>query len=136
MRQLIYSSSAVRPFSDLELKQLLVSSRSRNLVGRVTGLLIHYSGTFLQVLEGADEHVMTTYERIARDPRHRKVTILDGETEIQSRAFGAWTMGFHDLTGNARHLKGFVELRSGFGKGRLNRAEALRLLQSMPPTVN
>lgn len=58
-------------------------------------MLLHHSGSFLQVLEGEKEKVEALYDKIERDPRHGATLILVKETG--PRAFGDWSMGFAEL---------------------------------------
>lgn len=59
----------------------------------VSGLLLHHEGSFLQVLEGEEEAVLSLFAIIGRDPRHARVlTIRRGA--IAERSFGEWRMGF------------------------------------------
>lgn len=61
----------------------------------------------MQILEGSEDAVRATYDRIERDPRHRDAAILlQGATA--ERDFADWSMGFHDLdTETARATPGF-----------------------------
>lgn len=57
----------------------------------ITGLLWHDDGLFLQVIEGPESSVATTYARIARDPRHHDLTVLS-DRSVDTREFGYWSM--------------------------------------------
>jgi len=58
-------------------------------------MLLYLDGAFLQVLEGYDDAVNETYEKIARDSRHwEKQVLLD---RVAPRTFGEWSMGFERL---------------------------------------
>ena len=94
--QLAYASTAVAPFGRPELVALLRQSRGRNVERRVTGMLLHDDGRFLQLLEGAREDVVTLYAAIVADPRHRNVTTLVERRRLL-RQFPTWTMAFRDL---------------------------------------
>lgn len=95
----VYSSSAVRPFSEAELEELLRRSRESNKRLGVTGMLLYKDGRFMQALEGEESVVRTLFQKIAADPRHCDVKLLDqGFTE--EREFGDWSMGFERLTGD------------------------------------
>ena len=108
MIELIYVSAAVRPMLDPELFVLLARSRVNNAKAGLTGLLLHERGSFLQVLEGEAVAVKGLFAKIARDPRHDRVTtILEGP--IRERAFARWTMGFVSLAGPVRETHGFSE---------------------------
>lgn len=93
---LVYVSSAVIPFSSLELIQLLEVSRRKNVLHNITGLLLYRDGNFMQMLEGEEAVVRETHACILRDPRHRgSITLL--QQNIAARAFSDWSMGFRDL---------------------------------------
>lgn len=104
--QLVYVSLATRPFAQLDLTALLAHARSRNTAVAVGGVLLHQAGSFFQVLEGEPAAVEATYERVARDPRHRALLLLLRQT-VPQRNFSDWSMGFIDVSGRASHLPGF-----------------------------
>ncbi|MEW5687156.1 MAG: BLUF domain-containing protein [Pseudomonadota bacterium] len=91
MLSLAYFSSAVGPLTPDALGQLLTAAQDNNRRLEVTGLLCHYDGSFLQFLEGPDEAVLSLYERIARDARHRDLLVVR-RAPITRRAFPDWTM--------------------------------------------
>lgn len=94
---LIYASVATRPFDAPELVDLLDHARAANAEIDVTGLLLHESGSFFQVLEGPEEVVAALYARIQRDARHHQTVKIILEP-IEQRDFGGWTMAFAGLT--------------------------------------
>ncbi|MFN9719012.1 MAG: BLUF domain-containing protein [Planctomycetota bacterium] len=98
MLQMIYTSAATKKFSQAELKELLQKARANNVANQITGMLLYEDGTFLQVLEGDDEVVQKTYERIANDPRHNKILLI-ARFEVEHRTFTDWEMGFFDASG-------------------------------------
>ena len=51
----------------------------------------------MQTLEGPTISVKTLMEKIRRDSRHHKVTMLM-EGPISERSFGSWSMGFKKIT--------------------------------------
>jgi len=103
--QLIYASTANRPLSEVELSLLLLAARRNNESLGVTGMLLYHDGEFLQVLEGEREAVQALFGRIARDPRHTRVTLLQRQRVVQ-RQFADWSMGFATLKGLAESLPG------------------------------
>ena len=103
----VYVSAARHAFTSAELEALLEKSRANNSRDGVSGVLLYRDGDFLQVLEGPEEAVRRTYARIARDPRHGGVIVLD-ESEITERNFGEWSMGFRRVDAAARP-EGFVD---------------------------
>ncbi len=78
------------------LASILESARKNNARLGVTGILLYDAGSFIQVLEGDGPVVRELFEKIGRDPRHDRVTML-GERPIDKRSFGAWTMGYVSL---------------------------------------
>lgn len=93
---LVYTSSAVTPFSQAELLDLLAESRRNNADLGVTGMLLYRDGNFMQVLEGEEAAVRKIFSIIMDDRRHRGIIILlQGQRE--ERHFPEWSMGFRDL---------------------------------------
>ncbi len=107
--QLAYASRAVVPLGTAELVDLLRRSRARNGGRRVTGVLIHHDGRFLQLLEGSRADVVALYAAIRDDPRHREVTTLT-ERHRLLRQFPGWTMAFRDLVEEPVEEPGFRAL--------------------------
>jgi hypothetical protein len=93
---LAYISSAVREFSEHELHELLHTSRKRNQMGRVTGLLLYGQMSFMQYLEGPCVPLKQIYASILRDPRHCNVIELFHEP-VEAREFSDWAMAFTPL---------------------------------------
>lgn len=91
MRQLLYVSSSVAG-QNADLPAILHQSRRKNAAVGITGLLYTDGTRFLQVLEGAENSVGPTFDRIRADPRHRAVVVLSDRT-IEAREFGDWSMG-------------------------------------------
>lgn len=107
MISIVYVSAARHVFTPAELEALLEKSRANNRRDGVSGVLLYRDGDFLQVLEGPEAAVRRTYERIARDPRHGGVIVLD-ESEIAQRNFGDWSMGFRRVNATEQPA-GFVD---------------------------
>ena len=93
MLRLLYISTARAPLPASALQQLLAISRRNNGAVGVTGLLLGGGTRFMQVLEGPQEHVDATFERIRRDPRHFAVVML-AKSVTDARLFDGWSMGF------------------------------------------
>jgi hypothetical protein len=96
--QLIYASAAAVPFTQDDLEQLLGKARKRNNQLRISGLLIHHRGSFLQVMEGPKTEVEQLYAMIARDPRHTK-HVLIRRAYVDECSFDGWSMGFVNTRG-------------------------------------
>lgn len=131
MISIVYVSAARHAFTPAELEALLEKSRANNRRDGVSGVLIYRDGDFLQVLEGPEEAVRRTYARIARDPRHGGVIVLD-ESAITQRNFGDWSMGFRRVSA-AERPDGFVDFfdrRADLAAVVNPGAEVFRYLQS------
>ncbi|TXI82975.1 MAG: BLUF domain-containing protein [Flavobacteriales bacterium] len=90
---LIYVSTATEELDDVELDRIMDSSVRRNTAARITGMLLYAGGNFMQVLEGPEADVDATMLRIAADPRHHGLVVID-RCAIDQRSFGAWHMGY------------------------------------------
>lgn len=96
LSHIIYTSIAIRYFSDAEILDMLNTFRLNNAKLEVTGMLLYDNSVFFQVIEGKSEVISKLYESIRRDPRHRLVTTIVDE-ELQEREFANWSMGFYKV---------------------------------------
>ncbi len=96
IEQLLYIST-VSPSQQVDLKSILSAARRNNRANNITGLLMFNGKRFLQVLEGPQDAIKATYERITRDTRHRGQVLL-ARRAIEHREFGDWSMGYNDGT--------------------------------------
>jgi hypothetical protein len=76
-----------------DIADILLSSRRNNDDSEVTGALLATDHNFSQVIEGEREAVEATYERIARDPRHKDIMLILYES-IEVRRFPDWAMAY------------------------------------------
>ncbi|MDO6414097.1 BLUF domain-containing protein [Sphingomonas sp. BIUV-7] len=88
LRQIIYVS---RARSDINLDQVLLSSKNNNAIDGVSGLLWVDDLLVVQVIEGPDESVVATFDRIKVDERHTDVAVVSDRT-VSEREFGYWSM--------------------------------------------
>lgn len=79
----------------LDLPQLAAHAGAANAKLGVTGLLLSEGEFFLQVLEGPRPHVSELFLRIARDDRHRDVTLIEADT-ITEACYPNWSMGLFE----------------------------------------
>ncbi|MFW2830549.1 BLUF domain-containing protein [Sphingomonas sp. ID0503] len=91
MFQLTYISTAAYDLPADAVDGILATSRRNNAERGITGLLVHDGKRFLQALEGEQEEVETTFDRIVEDGRHRAVVILS-RRQVEEREFGPWAM--------------------------------------------
>ncbi|WCN13250.1 blue light sensor protein [Marinomonas mediterranea] len=90
---LLYASTISDNFEPDDIKHILSSAQRNNAKQHVTGMLSFNRKYFLQCLEGAREHVNEIYHRIARDPRHHRLEVLDYQY-VNKRSFSEWHMGY------------------------------------------
>ena len=88
--QLIYAS---RPFGfdNATLNAILIEARLSNPRHEITGALICRADMYLQLLEGPDTAVDSTFARIAGDDRHIEVKVLY-RMPAAKRLFPEWAM--------------------------------------------
>lgn len=112
MQYLIYISTAVRPMGREDLVEILTKSRDNNQRNKITGLLLYAEGTFIQVLEGSQDDVLSTFHNITLDIRHKNVIKLLNDT-LHERVFPKWSMGFAALSpGKLKELEGYINPES------------------------
>ena len=86
--------------SRAELQSLLAPSVWRNRALGVTGMLLYAHGGFMQLLEGEEEAVKALFDRVRRDDRHRRVTVLV-QGPVAERTFADWAMAYRCLEDEA-----------------------------------
>ena len=90
MKQLIYASQPFG-FDDAMLNGILSDARRQNEKAGVTGALICRADLYLQLIEGPDLAIDTTFARIAQDDRHGDVVVLS-QAQVEDRLFDGWAM--------------------------------------------
>ena len=91
MFRLIYSSTPFG-FDSSILSGLLIDSRENNQKFNITGSLLCRADLYLQMLEGPEELVLKTFDKIQKDDRHVNVEVLLQERHIETRLFPDWAM--------------------------------------------
>jgi Sensors of blue-light using FAD len=129
MLQIIYSSAAVAPFSQLELQRLLLHARANNTRLGATGMLLYEAGSFLQVIEGEEPVLETLFQRIGADERHHRVITLL-RREVETRHFGDWAMGFVSAEHLTKQLPGYSDYLRLRGESESGASAAERVLSS------
>ncbi len=87
------------------VKDLYAQAKKNNLKNNISGILIYHKGNYLQVLEGHEEDVDKTYERIIKDKRHKNIIkVININTE--TRIFADYNFGFTVV----RSSNEFIEL--------------------------
>ena len=91
MYRLIYSSTPFG-FDSSILNGLLIDSRENNQKFDITGSLLCRADIYLQMLEGPEDLVLETFDKIQKDDRHINIEVLLQERNIASRLFPDWAM--------------------------------------------
>jgi len=92
MKRITYMSHLARPLSDAEIEELGAVSSYKNRRDDISGVLIHFSGMFFQIIEGDDVKVTRLFEKICVDSRHTGIVCLKAEHEVEERLFPDWSM--------------------------------------------
>ena len=90
--QITYVSRATERLRACDLPELIASARRHNESRNITGALYFADGRFIQVLEGAEHHLMPLYGSIVDDPRHTKVETVSIRP-IETPRFAGWGLG-------------------------------------------
>ncbi|MCX6215821.1 BLUF domain-containing protein [Spirosoma sp.] len=93
---IIYISSSKGLFSQEQLTSILEKSQQKNRSLGVSGILLYFNGSIIQVLEGLEERVKDLYRVIQQDSRHTGL-ILMYSYPIAKRTFSDWSMGYKTL---------------------------------------
>ena len=136
MIQVLYVSSGAGRISLDDVSRILAVARRNNGKSGVTGMLLFCDGNFLQLLEGSAAAVDQTLERIARDRRHKNMTVLL-RAPISSRSFVDWSMGFEPVdSGHPPAVGAAFEISRNAIKGHLADAGSWQVLRMMETFYN
>lgn len=86
-----------------EVSRILSQSRRNNARSGIVGALHYADGHFLQVLEGPRTAVEALVQRLARDPRHQRFTVVRSQA-IDAASFASWSMKFVPSAADVRAL--------------------------------
>ncbi|MGP6089702.1 BLUF domain-containing protein [Antarctobacter jejuensis] len=91
--QLYYTSEALHPSGAKTDTEILDVARTKNPQSGVTGFLLRAQHRFAQILEGPEDAVMTLFESIRKDPRHKGIRHIVRRS-VSDRSFPEWSMGY------------------------------------------
>lgn len=92
LQRLVYESTATGSTESLlNIATILGESQRNNDRDGLTGALAAHNGRFVQVVEGEAARLDALLNRLAQDPRHRDIRLIDREP-ISQRLFGQWSM--------------------------------------------
>lgn len=104
---------------DQQIETIVASSALANTRDNLSGALIASNGVFIQALEGPLTALETTFEKICRDLRHRRVRLIE-LAAAEERAFPEWRMI------RVNNKEDVLQLCSEFGLQGSGRPDALR----------
>ena len=99
MYSILYKSIGNPDFDSARIFKMLLKAKKYNREKKISGCIIFFNGTFLQLLEGDEEEVKALFDRIKSDERHHDVEIIIQKTGI-GRLWEDWSMAFYDLSGS------------------------------------
>lgn len=91
--RLIYASRLAKSCVPKDIDAIIKVSRIKNNKAQITGALCYDKRSFLQCLEGPRDAVNGLYRKIAVDPRHQQVSLIEF-SEISERDFCDWQMAY------------------------------------------
>jgi hypothetical protein len=94
--QIVYTSSAADGFPECELSELRKQWRSSNEKRDIGSVLVHFDGSFLQLLEGERSMVEAVYKLIREDCRHTQITHV-GREIVRDRSFDGLSLAYAAL---------------------------------------
>jgi len=106
LSHLLYISYESYFLTEDDLQLIMASSLRNNQRLKLTGLLLHSRGSFMQLLEGEDENVLDMWLQLHDDPRHRDLRLLIHEP-ITERSFPDWAMSFRVVEPSQLPKQGF-----------------------------
>ncbi|HEV7691783.1 MAG TPA: BLUF domain-containing protein [Hyphomonadaceae bacterium] len=93
LHRLVYMSTAVGVLRADELDKVYLRAKASNAAAGITGLLLFYEGTFLQLLEGPAAGISSLVQKLRRDKRHANLIILES-SPIEERIFPDCSMQY------------------------------------------
>lgn len=98
---LVYCSHVSEGVTSSDVDAIIATSRRRNALLGITGILVFGSGVFFQWIEGPKAEVMGLVKLIETDRRHEMMVTLSTDEEVRERIFPSWDMELVD----AEHIQ-------------------------------
>lgn len=95
--KLVYLSFSKGEIKEDLIDTILEKAHKNNPELNITGVLLHQSGVFLQLLEGPKKNVRQLFDKISSDDRHEKIKVIC-ETIVENRLFSDWSMASGSLS--------------------------------------
>lgn len=107
---LLYTAKCYKPFDRNTLGHILRTSRVRNEMSGITGILLYGRCAVMQLLEGPQPAVEKTLARIEADPLVHDIRIHVSRS-CETRLFPGWSMAY-DCRGDAERIVDAADLRN------------------------
>ncbi|MDT0293027.1 BLUF domain-containing protein [Mesonia ostreae] len=91
--ELSYYSTAKYALLSEDFENILQEARMNNEANDITGCLIYHKQNFFQILEGPKEVVLSTFNAIQNDKRHRNIKVIYQGFK-SGKTFDNWDMAF------------------------------------------
>jgi hypothetical protein len=137
-RLVYYSTNLIRKSSNprrSELRKIVLSAGANNRAMGITGGLMFNRDYFGQVREGDRAAVSDIFCRIAKDPRHRAIVIVEAGL-ADRRMFEHWSMGLAEKNETAEQLNSKYRLTEGFDPSKLSAGDFLNYVFEMVSREN
>jgi hypothetical protein len=92
LSQIVYVSVRKPICTEGEIQKILASCKKNNGKVDITGVLLYSETQFIQYLEGAYNEIISLYDKIKLDDRHKNVSLI-ASAPIKARTFPSWQMG-------------------------------------------
>lgn len=92
MAYLLYCSQPSQALSPMQLRRLVSQATARNRARRLSGVLLHGDGFYVQWLEGPESALQSAWDSILRNPLHRRVTLLLRSDREGERLYPSWPL--------------------------------------------
>lgn len=128
-----YSTNTLRRTAEPRksgLRKIIASAKLNNRANGVTGGLMFNRHYFGQVLEGTRTSVSDLFCKIAQDPRHRSIVIVEA-VAVDSLLFDRWAMGLAEKSAIAEKLNEKYGHQQGYDPTRMNAADFLSYILEM-----
>jgi hypothetical protein len=102
--QILYCSLASTPMTDAQIDALAQSAERLNRLDKISGMLMHGDGVFVQLIEGPRDAINQLWARLLKDKRHCGVVQLYHRREVESRSCKGWGMQYVER----EHLQAIV----------------------------
>ncbi|WP_405400970.1 BLUF domain-containing protein [Maribacter sp. Asnod2-G09] len=94
MFQLTYQSKISPELTIAEIESILINARKRNNTHEITGCLVYFEESIVQILEGEESNVLQLFDKIKSDSRHHTLDLL-WEGPSRQRYFPKWDMALY-----------------------------------------